>query len=56
MLNTGDSVFDTTKRQIQFVEKIEAEGYVFYKAFKPATGRGYKANGEKYYVKVDTRV
>ena len=36
MLNTGDFVFDTIKKEnVQILEKIEAWGYVSYKVFIP---------------------
>lgn len=48
MLNTGDFVFDTIKKEnVQILEKIEAWGYVSYKVFNPSTGKVYKANEEQ---------
>lgn len=48
MLNTGDFVFDTIKKEhAQILEKIEAWGYVSYKVFNPSTGKVYKANEEQ---------
>lgn len=48
MLNTGDFVFDTIKKEnVQILEKIEAWGYVSYKVFNPSTGKVYKVNEEQ---------
>lgn len=44
MFHAGDFAFDTaTGASVQILEKIEAWGYVSYRAFNPSTGAVYKA-------------